>query len=330
MNLYPLFKSLYPENSIGGQCFFFMHKLVKEDSLFPGMPMFLVSKIKVLNQSGIPISKLDTIKVGDVLLLNYKPFGHGCIVNYINGNNLQVSESNFNYDLRVHHTRQISVHSPDILGVFRGNPAYTIPAPAFPIQLPIIILQNNQPFWNSLLQHMANLQNWFWQASGQRIELILDYKQTTLSGWNTVFTGPVIGGLNEEIIDRKWLDANLPPFKGITIFNMPRSAWSGTVLDHPELIELGYAYEDGKLPGMIMTVSDEHDDYPPYYPTLGAYAKSAGHEIIHLLYGLCANSNVVPGGDYCHNHFYGQNGYPMKPEDCFNDFDYAKLANQLT
>ena len=72
---------------------------------------------------------------------------------------------------------------------------------------------------------------------------------------------------------------------------------------------------------------DENDDYPPYYPNLGALAKYIAHEISHLLYPICISSNFAQGVDLTHSHFYGPPQYltPMKPEDIFNDFDYSKL-----
>jgi hypothetical protein len=331
MNLYPVLSKLYPENSFQGQCFTFMHELVD----FPHIGTLLGSKKAALNSVGIPISKLDSIKVGDVLLLNYPIYGHGALVNNIQGSELQLTESNFKLDGRVHHTRKIPFHDPNILGVFRGKDLYPLPVINYPVQLRCTILMNNQPFWNSLLKHMANLQDWFWQASGQKLQLIIDYKNTNLSGWNTVFTGPVIGGANMEIIDPVWMKNNVAPQavgSHLILFVMPRSAWNGTVFDHPEQIELGFNYEhnihtqDALFPNMAMLVADEHDDYSPYYPPpLSAFAKLAAHEICHGLYGLCAGSRVVPGGDYTHNHWFGT----YAPMDCFKDFDLEKLNSLI-
>jgi hypothetical protein len=339
MNLYPTLTKLYPENSYGGQCFDFMHKLV----LFPHIGTLLSTKKQGLQMYGIPVDRLDTIKVGDVLLTNESlVFGHGCMVNAIIGDKLQLTESNYHLDLKVHHTRQIWAHSPVILGVFRGNYLFDLPEPQFPIQLTVTLLMNH-PIWPSLLQHMANLQNWFWVASGQRIQLIIDYKTTNLAGWDIVYTGPVLGGNNVAIIKEDWFNQNLLPLSdgaNFTIFNMPRSAWAGTVFDNPGLMELGYCYEKINMgfPVKIMTVCDEHDDYPPYYPNLGAYAKVAAHEIVHGLYGLAVETEKLcngrtyklpPGSDACHDWFYGQNGHPLAPEKVFEDFNYAKLASKI-
>lgn len=328
MNYFPILSKLYKEGSWGGQCFAFLHKLVD----FPSVGNLASAKIKSLNKFGIPLAKLDSIKVGDIVLQNTPIFDHGSFVNAIVDGKLQLTESNYNLDGQIHHTRLLRPTDKAILGVFRplqGIGGLLFPTPViYPIQLKVVILMNNQPFWNSLLKHMANLQNWFWVNSGQRIELIIDYKNTTLTNWPIIYTGPSIGGANVGIITPEWMAENVVGGQ-ITIFNMPRKDWTGTVFDNPNLIEQGYAYENGKFPATIFTVADEFDDYPPYYSELGAYAKIMAHEIIHILQGVAAGPSVIPGGDYTHNFFYGLNGYPMQPEMILDDkyTDYIKLAN---
>jgi hypothetical protein len=351
MNLQPVLKKLYPEGSYGGQCFSFLHNLVD----FDPVGNLAADKLRFLkfNPQGILLSRLDSFKVGDIVVQNTPVFDHGSFINYISNGMLQLSESNYNYDLKVHHGRLMRPNDKSILGVVRASLKVPLPPPVYPVQIRVLIMMNGQPFWNSLLQHMANLQGWFWQASGQRVELIIDYKTTMLSGWPVVYTGPVMGGQNVGIIDEKWFEnvvlpeANKPnehyptaPGPQIVIFNMPRSAWHGSVFDNPNLIELGYCYEKINMdfPVKIMTVSDEHDDFPPYYPTLGAYAKLMAHEIAHAFYGLAVNcktpcngrnNTLPPGTDLCHNWFLGQNGSPIAPERFFEDIDFELLAQKV-
>ena len=123
MDFFPVLSKLYPERTIQGQCFTFCHKLVN----FGPVGNLISQKINALHRFGIPISKLDSLKVGDVLLLNYPIFGHGAFINSIVDDKLQLTESNFNLDLRVHHTRQISPNDHKILGVFRGSIIIPIP-----------------------------------------------------------------------------------------------------------------------------------------------------------------------------------------------------------
>ncbi len=63
MNLQSTFEQLYPENSHGGQCVSFLHKLVD----FPNTGNYLKQKIATVNNYGIPISKLN----GDLYKCNY-------------------------------------------------------------------------------------------------------------------------------------------------------------------------------------------------------------------------------------------------------------------
>lgn len=326
MNLRSTLEKLYPTGSYGGQCGTFAHKLVE----FPSIGNSLNAKIASVKKLGILISDLDSFKLGDIVVTSESMvFGHVAYVNAFIGGKLQLTESNFKWNFRVSHDRLFSPISREIVGVIRGKQLFKWPDVNYPIQLTCTILMNGQPFWNSLLQHMANLQNWFWQASNQRVQLIIDYKNTNLTNWETVFTGPVMGGSNVEIIKEQWYDQHILPLtkSDIVIFNMPRAAWHGTVFDHPDQIELGYCYEKVGMskPIKIFTVSDEHDDYAPYYPKLAAYAKLAAHEILHGFYGVAAGDNVIPGGDYTHNHFLGINGRRMEPADCFDEIDYSKL-----
>lgn len=323
MTLYPILSKLYPEGSYGGQCGTFAHRLID----FPIIGNTLSSKKSVLQASGIP--NPDVLKVGDVLITNESPiFGHVAVINDIKDGQLQLTESNYYLNGRIHHTRKISGFSKSILGVFRGAYLFPLPEVMYPIELKVSILMNTQSHWKTLIDHLHNLENWFYQASGGRIQITAIPVYTNVHDWETEFTGPVIGGTNMEIIKESWFDQFILPLalpdSHITIFNMNRSDWKGSVFDHPESTELGYAYEkvDMSFPGKIMCVWDEYDDYPPYYPApLSAAAKLWAHEICHLLYGLAGGSNIVPGGDYTHRRWFNENN----PSSCFDDLDYKKL-----
>lgn len=118
-----MLQSKYPEGSYGGQCFTFLHNLCQ----FPPVGNYLSQKIAALNRFGIPINHLAEFKVGDILLENYPIWGHGAMINDIVGTKLQLTESNFKLDGRIHHTRQIDHTDPKILGVFRGILDFPLP-----------------------------------------------------------------------------------------------------------------------------------------------------------------------------------------------------------
>lgn len=190
------------------------------------------------------------------------------------------------------------------------------------------ILLNHKP-WPSLIKHLANYENWFWEASLGKVKLTAIPVYTNVKSPKKVFTGSSIGGYNVEIIEEKWFDDFIMPLcfpdSDIVIFNMERKDWQGEVFNHPELMEQGYCYAKigMKYPIKAFTVHNEHDDYPPYYPKLGAFAKTLAHETLHGLYQIIPNSKVIPGGDYVHNHFYGNSitGDLAIPENCFKDFN---------
>lgn len=193
--------------------------------------------------------------------------------------------------------------------------------------LRVSLLLNHKP-WASLIKHLANLENWFNEASGGRFNLTVIPVYTNVKNFKTVFTGQGIDGFNVEIIDEKWFDEFIMPLRfpdsDVVIFNMERKDWQGKVFDHPELIEQGYAYAKVgmNLPIKAFTVHDEHDDFPPYYPKLGAFAKTLAHEIIHGMYQIYCKDSFPKGTDKTHSHFYGNpvTGDKAIPEECFKDF----------
>ena len=192
-----LLQSKFPENSWQGQCFTFMHKLC----LFPPVGNFLNQKIASLNRFGIPLSKLDSFKVGDVVLQKYPIFGHGSMINAIVGTKLQLTESNRYLNGLVHHTRQIEHTDPRILGVFRGTLDYPIP-PKF---LNVKVIQKGAP-WASMGAKYAEIYQRLSEYSGDRISINLDTTFTDLDIPLTTDGYPMNKG-----IPQAFLDANFAP-----------------------------------------------------------------------------------------------------------------------
>lgn len=167
-NLKPTFEHYFPENSCGGQCAAFAEKLFK----FGPVGNTLASKIAYVKAHGS--TNLSDIAVGDVLVTNESTtFGHVCIVNADLGNTWQVTESNYNLDEKVHHTRQILKISKHLKGHIRAPllvAIITLPAPA-PIPVPqinmnILLLKYKIPqpdFFNEVVDYALN---WFKQVTG--------------------------------------------------------------------------------------------------------------------------------------------------------------------
>lgn len=325
MSIRPILEKLYKEGSYGGQCFKFLHKLVD----FPGVGDSLKSKKQALNAFGIPVAKLDSIKVGDIILTTESTiFGHGAIVNSIEGDNLCLTESNFKYFLRISHGRKLSAHSPLILGVFRGPFKFELPEAPYNIPLKIKLVMNNQPDWKSLTKHAFNTISWFYKHSKQRILPVIDwtYTDVSLTPDDFLYQPDTLGNMPVKIIKQDWLKAHVDPVSqgfDYAVVVIPKKDFVNSVFNDNTLIELGYAYD--KDSRHILIALDEHDDYGPYYPNLGGFAKYLCHELSHKLYQKAAGPNVVLGGDYTHNWFYGQNNYPLRPEGIFDQIDYEKL-----
>ncbi len=132
MNYQPLLQQLYPEGSVQGECGVFCHRLVN----FPLVGNTLQSKIAAVHRFGIPVAQLQgQFHPGDIIITSEsKVYGHVTFVNELvyqeNTDNLlylQLTESNFNLDLKVHHTRLLAPNSPFIIGVIRGPLLFAIP-----------------------------------------------------------------------------------------------------------------------------------------------------------------------------------------------------------
>jgi len=333
INLRPTFEKLFPEGVKGGQCAAFAEKLTEfgpVDTLDPHSG--LNSKTEYVKRYGIPVYLInESYRPGDVIVTSESlTDGHVTTINARIGRKLQLTESNYKGDKRVHHTRLIDINDPKIVGIIRGPAKYPLPQTTYPIQIRVKILMNNQPMWNSLLGQMAKLQNWFWEKSANRIELIVDYKDTSLSGWPTVITGSGIGTLS-EIIDEKWYDVNILPLSEgaiVTSFVMKKSDFAG-IVNTPGQKEVGYCYAP-HYPIKTFLVFDEGDDYPPTYTGLSGLSELLAHEISHGLFGLALSSKWPNGADFTHQFFYGSNGNQPYPEGIFSYLDFDLLNRQVS
>lgn len=107
----------YNTGDKGGQCGVFVNKTI-------GMKVGqgLTDKINNVDKYGHVGSQ--GIKVGDVIVQNIGNYGHVAIVNSINPDGtITLSESNYNKDEKVNHSRKISLDSPRIYGYIRPSEA---------------------------------------------------------------------------------------------------------------------------------------------------------------------------------------------------------------
>ncbi len=323
MDLTSTFANLYPENSIGGECGIFAHNLID----FPAVGNSYSSKQWAVRQYGITAEFLrGNFHVGDVLITSEGTFlgfgsGHVAVVNSMNSTSLFLTESNFNKDDKVHHTRRIDRTSPKIFGVIRGAFKMPVEYPQ-PVQLSVTVFLNNMDWGQTMLGKLAELQNWFYQTSGQKLQLIINNPvPTKLSGWGYQMWGP---GSNLEIMDKKFMDSQIAPLadSDIVLFIASNADWK-----KPSDVTVetkGYCWADGgKIKGYV--VCDENE-MSQYY-ALNAFIDYGRHEIVHGLYALGVDTDRFPfNTDLTHPRYYGQNGYPKDFDLVFGDLSFANLA----
>lgn len=117
MTLWPILKTLYPENFKGGQCINFLHRFAD----FKSIGDSLQSKVANVYYYGTMAKNLaGNYKVGDLIITRESTkYGHGALINTIWGENLQLTESNFYGDERVHHGRLLNKNNPLIVGILK-------------------------------------------------------------------------------------------------------------------------------------------------------------------------------------------------------------------
>lgn len=110
-NVTPADNELLTPGVYGGQCGEYTHKIADN---IPTMGDTFTSKMKLANIS------TKQWQVGDVLIQNVKtPYGHVSVVTAVNGNQVTVTESNWNNDEKVG-TRTLTMGDKSVTGVYRG------------------------------------------------------------------------------------------------------------------------------------------------------------------------------------------------------------------
>lgn len=108
--------SVKPSGSYGGQCGEFIHNIVKD---YPYGLNGINQKESIIN---VPRGSLP--QIGDVVIQRVAgSTGHVAVVNNVDPNTgkITLTESNWNNDERVSHSRQMSINSPTISGYYRGS-----------------------------------------------------------------------------------------------------------------------------------------------------------------------------------------------------------------
>lgn len=252
----------YPEGSYQGQCFTFLHRVCN----FPPVGDLSGDKIKSLHKFGIPIENLDSIKVGDIVLQKYPVYGHGSMVNAIVGTKLQLTESNYLLNGRIHHTRQIEHTDPRILGVFRG--ALTFPIPPRVIQVKLV---QNGAVWGSLAEKFADIRSRLLEASNGKLDINIDvdYIDGQIPLITSGYPVPYLG------CDLNWYQVNILPHK---------KNYDVVCLLSKHDLSLGLTFGWHTTPGQLQVYTNETDIISfQQWGTVNYFVHVFLHELCHYL-----------------------------------------------
>lgn len=329
MDLRPIFKKKFPEGAVFGQCAAFAEQLVRPPTPNGLLGNSLMEKQNNVRNYGIRADLLNqAFRIGDIVVFNIGADGHVGVVSFIDWRDrlLYMAESNFNLDGRVHYGRAVSFSDVSICGVLRGGFRFLPPAVSYPLQIRVAVVFNNQQPWQSIIGEFAKVQDWFFKASGGRIQLIIDnpYPVTSLQNVPTRAAGNGMG-LITEIVDPDWYDQNIlpaAPGHDLYVLVLRPADFKGQVYNSSNLTEIGYGYEP-HFPLKTFVVLDQNSDYAPFYadPDLQGLSKFICHEICHVLYGIALDYRFAPGSDFTHNHWFGLNGNPVDPGACLPDLN---------
>lgn len=333
MNISSILKKQYPENSTGGQCGVFAHRLIT----FPNVGDTYASKKKAVDDNGIragnyPGAVEGQFRVGDVVVTsdgtdkNGKGAGHVCVVESDEGTSITVVESNFKKDGKVHHGRTIPKDSPKIYGVIRGNYKFKLPAPNVPIELKVTVFMQYQKAWKN--KAFVDLENWFFESSGGRIKLTVIplYTYQALKNWWYAAYGTAFGDFYNVVALEYIKDMAYPlrfPDSNIVIWSINKQQFQGTVFNRPELQEIGWCYPQTN-PIIAMLCCEEADD-SPINPGMQLFVDASRHEIMHGLYPLSS----IKGRDLTHERHFGINGYPKDFNKVWDDVDFSWLQQNI-
>jgi len=141
MDYQGILENLYPDGSIGGECGVFVHKLIQ----IPLVGNTIQSKTAAVRKYGYTAQMVQGgYDAGDAIVFNVDtPAGHIGFCNNIENGVMTITESNWNLDNKIHHTRQVSVLDKSIVGCLRGKLLFPIPT----FNQRVLVLCYNIP-WN--------------------------------------------------------------------------------------------------------------------------------------------------------------------------------------
>lgn len=170
----------------------------------------------------------------------------------------------------------------------------------------------NNITWLSLDKQMADLENWFWEISDQKLKLQTQVVHTNFTNIPFVAYNYDLDP-NLEGIDVTWYDQNVTPLAeqaDMVLFLLNTNDWTKTAVK-------GWTLQDNKkLVRIQVGVSEDEESYNPEDPftPVSAFVDYSRHEITHALFLLANQEDVT--------HKYWFEG---RFSEIFNEIDYSQL-----
>lgn len=321
MDLRPTFQHYYPEGTIGpgtgnlqGQCAVFAQSLVT----MPLVGDTIKTKKRAVDLHGILKKDITEFKAGDVLILDIgTDAGHVAVLN--NPATKCLSESNWDLNKRVHHTRTLENYN-QVYGIFRGPLKVAIINP--PLQktyMKITVVANKLNWSAQLPDYIVQLNNMFKTASSNRLEIVADIVQSDFSNI------PFKDINTSRAIDVDWYRQNVTPLGTgqLTLFVL-------NPVDYPNGVISGYmSYGDPNKPvrAEIATVANVPDELGvPHFVGI------AFHEIAHALFFLSGVPDVSPtnpNNALVHDYIFPFPTTPERRKALLDLVNYQKLQETL-
>ncbi len=304
------FEHYFPENFQGGECAAFAEGLIAIGLVGDTNE----TKLQAVTQRGILVKDLKQFIVGDCVVLKLGQAGHVAVVNSIVGDKLTLTESNWHLDKLVHHTRQISITEPDIVGVLRGILKVNVlnPVKTFKIKL----VQNQK--WPSIQQKIDECSQRLRVSSQNRLDFEVSISQTIFD----VSKIPFIQEINSKIIDPNWYKENITPFgKGFDFiyfsFQDPSPFFLGS---------LGYTNDQSINPiecsGVVTSENEQVGSTT--LPDINVFIETFLHEIFGHGLRLFTNQNDRrPDNTFLVHDYLNQTKFDLT--GLLNLVDYSKL-----
>lgn len=174
-NYQKILETLYPEGSYGNECGIFVHKLIQ----IPPIGDTILTKTAAVKKYGYTAQMVQGgYDAGDAIVFDVgTKAGHiGFCNNIVNGV-MTITESNWNLDGKIHHTRSLSVFDKSIVGCLRGILLFPIPPQTFNQR--VLVLCSNIP---NLPQLQEGIQSYVDKVKAKTtdFDISVDYATTNV------------------------------------------------------------------------------------------------------------------------------------------------------